>query len=133
MSVKYQMPTRIRLVRSSWREQAPDQVFGGVSLAQFEEISDRSLETRQEIQRLERATEAARVARDKADEETARMLELVVDGVKGTPGFGQDCALYRAFGYVRKSERKTGLTRKKKGETAKAEESAPLAPPSNAA
>ncbi|MFM2242516.1 MAG: hypothetical protein RLZ97_1371, partial [Verrucomicrobiota bacterium] len=89
--------------------------------------------TRQELQRLERATEAARVARDKADEETARLLEFVVDGVKGTPGFGQDCALYRAFGYVRKSERKTGLTRKKKDEAAKAEESAPLAPPSNAA
>jgi hypothetical protein len=35
-----------------------------------------------------------------------------VNSVRGTPGFGPDSPLYRALGYVRKSERKSGLTRK---------------------
>ena len=39
---------------------------------------------------------------------------LVVYGVMGNPAYGPDSDLYEAMGYVRKSERKTGLTRKKK-------------------
>ena len=36
----------------------------------------------------------------------------VVNGVLAGPTEGPDSALYAAFGYTRKSERKTGLTRK---------------------
>ena len=53
-----------------------------------------------------------RVETQAAIAEAAELLDLVVNSVKGTQGFGSDSALYRAFGYVRKSERKTGLTRK---------------------
>ena len=38
---------------------------------------------------------------------------MVVKGVVGDPAFGEDCDLYEAMGYVRKSERKSGLSRKK--------------------
>lgn len=117
MSTKYSITDRIERIRTAWRELAPDVAFGGVSLAQFEEGSEPPLATREELQRLDRATEAARVARDKADVEAGQLLEFVVDAVKGTPGYGQDCALYRAFGYIRKSERKTGLTRRVKAPT----------------
>jgi hypothetical protein len=41
-------------------------------------------------------------------------VQLVVNGVVGDPTFGPDSALYEAMGYVRKSERKSGLTRKGK-------------------
>ena len=41
-------------------------------------------------------------------------MNLMVNGVKGDPDFGEDSDLYEAMGYVRKSERKSGLTRKKK-------------------
>jgi hypothetical protein len=34
--------------------------------------------------------------------------------VLGDPAYGPDSALYEALGYVRKSERKSGLTRKGK-------------------
>ena len=37
---------------------------------------------------------------------------LIITG-KGDPNFGEDCNLYDAMGYVRKSERKTGLSRTK--------------------
>jgi hypothetical protein len=32
--------------------------------------------------------------------------------VRGTPQHGPDSSLYRALGYIRKSERRSGLTRK---------------------
>ena len=35
-------------------------------------------------------------------------------GVAGNPDFGNDSPLYGAMGFVRKSEKKSGLTRKKK-------------------
>ncbi len=38
---------------------------------------------------------------------------LVVNGIIGDPNFGPDSDLYEAMGYVRKSARKSGLTRKK--------------------
>jgi len=57
--------------------------------------------------------------RDIADVETNRLIQLVVKGVVGDPTFGEDSALYEAMGYVRKSERKSGLKRGKQPPPAK--------------
>jgi len=38
-------------------------------------------------------------------------------GVAGDPAYGNDSPLYGAMGFVRKSEKKSGLTRKKKPTT----------------
>ncbi len=38
----------------------------------------------------------------------------VGQGVAGDPAYGNDSPLYGAMGFVRKSERASGLTRKKK-------------------
>jgi hypothetical protein len=46
------------------------------------------------------------------DQAANELADLVVNSVRGTPGFGRNSPLYSAFGYVRKSERKSGLTRK---------------------
>ena len=40
-------------------------------------------------------------------------LELVVNGVIGNPDFGPNSAHPEAMGYIRKSDRKSGLTHKK--------------------
>ena len=42
------------------------------------------------------------------------VVQLAVNGVIGNPAFGPDSPLYEAFGYTRKSERKSGLTTKTK-------------------
>ena len=42
------------------------------------------------------------------------MSVKVVNGVVGDPAYGDDSPLYGAMGFVRKSERKSGLTKKKK-------------------
>ena len=52
--------------------------------------------------------------RDAADVDTMAGVDLVVKGVVGDPKFGDDSALYEGMGYIRKSQRKSGLTRKKK-------------------
>lgn len=42
------------------------------------------------------------------------LIGLVVNAVKGDPEEGEDGEFYEALGYVRKSERKSGLSRGKK-------------------
>jgi hypothetical protein len=56
----------------------------------------------------------ALAARDNAG---AAKAELIVNGVRADPTEGADSALIEAMGYTRKSERKSGLTRKKQGGT----------------
>lgn len=39
--------------------------------------------------------------------------KMIVKAVVSNRNYGDDCALYEAMGYIRNSERKTGLTRNK--------------------
>lgn len=103
---------RTQTFRAAWRELAPETTFAGMTLAEFEVASNAPLSLRAEIVALEKQLDGKKTARSKADTAANELLDLVVNSVRGTPGFGRDSALYRAFGYVRKSERKSGLTRK---------------------
>ena len=103
---------RIEVIRAAWKEIAPQESFAGMSLEQFETASEAPLRLRRDIQLQERQLEGLKADRALSDTAAARLLELVVSSVKGTPSFGSDSPLYRAMGYVRRSERKTGLTRK---------------------
>jgi LPPG:FO 2-phospho-L-lactate transferase len=76
---------------------------------------------RDEILDLELQLNGKKTERSIADASAGELLSLVVNSVRGTPGYGEDCALYRAFGYVRKSERKSGLTRKSRESTENAD------------
>ena len=51
--------------------------------------------------------------REEADEAFLDKAQLVVNGVLADPTEGDDSALYEAMGYTRKSERRSGLTRKR--------------------
>jgi hypothetical protein len=108
----YTVVDRIGTFRAAWRELAPDATFAGMTLLQFEEAVSAPLTLRDEIVALGKQMEGRKTERSNADQAASEVLDLVVNSVRGTPGFGHDSALYRAFGYVRKSERKSGLTRK---------------------
>ena len=103
---------RIESFRAAWRDMAPEATFAGMTLAQFDEAISVPLKVRDDIVALERQWEGKKAEKLIADAAANELLDLVVNSVRGTPGFGADCALYRAFGYTRKSERKSGLTRK---------------------
>jgi hypothetical protein len=85
-----------------------------MTLDQFNAKTGPSLATRATIDRLENELIAAQNQRDDADRATLDALKLVVNAVKGDPDEGEDGELYEAMGYVRTSERKSGLSRKSK-------------------
>lgn len=101
-------------IEDAWAQQAPDATFGGMTLAQFRTRIKPSKDTRAVVKTLEIELNAAQNDRDTADVGTMDAVDLVVKGVVGDPTFGDDSALYEGMGYIRKSQRKSGLTRKKK-------------------
>lgn len=105
---------KLNSIIGAWETLAPDKSFGGMTLSQFKAAVKRSFDTREQLHVLESQTRAKQIERDDADIESLRLVQLVVNGVVGDPEEGPDSDLYGAFGYTRKSQRKTGLTRKKK-------------------
>ncbi len=114
MRLKDNVVDRIREVSAAWRALAPDSKFAEMTLAEFEAAVAPPETLRAEIKALEKQLEGKKTARSDADKAAGAILELVIDSLRGTPGFGRNSDLYRACGYVRKSERKSGLSRKSK-------------------
>jgi hypothetical protein len=98
---------------NAWETLAPDKSFGGMTLAQFQAAAQPAQAARQRIDDLEDQLKQAQADRDDADEAFLAKAQLVVNGVLADATEGPDSALYEAFGYRRKSERRSGLTRKR--------------------
>jgi hypothetical protein len=99
---------------TAWETLAPAKSFAGMTLSQFKEATYTSKEMRGVIDVLQAQMTQAINSRDAADVTTTAKVQQVVAGVLADPTEGPDSALYEAFGYTPKSERKTGLTRKHK-------------------
>lgn len=102
---------KIERMLNAWRTLAPEKSFGGMTLAQFEAAAAPSREARRRIDDLDNQRAQAVADRDRADEIFNAKAQLVVNGVLADPTEGSDSALYEAFGYTRKSDRKSGLHR----------------------
>lgn len=98
------------------RELAPTVVFGGVKLSDFEAVTNTCEQDRQNLVDHANEEKVLLATRDTNDEIALAQRELIINGIIGDPNFGPNSPLYEACGYVRKSERKSGLTRKKKKE-----------------
>ena len=95
---------------------APDITFGRTNLAKIVPLRE-DLDTKMEaILRLENQLEGARIERDEALSELNLDLRHLREGIAAHPDFGDDSELYGRCGFVRRSERATGLTRKKSEE-----------------
>jgi len=105
---------RITQTLSGWKTLRPEKVFAGLSLAQCEEKLAPSLKARDTIARLDNEQIAAQNQRDDADRVSLDVIQRVISAVKADGDEGEDGELYEAMGYVRKSERRSGLTRKGK-------------------
>ena len=104
-------------VTGAWEQLRPAKKFSNMTLDEFKAKTKASRDARARIIELETELSAEQTKRDTADIESAKIVEFVVSSVKGDPDEGPDGELYEGFGYVRKSQRKTGLTRKKKPPT----------------
>ena len=104
---------KLAAVLKAWQDLRPTKSFAGMTLAQFTAKVQPSLDARDAIDTLENQMIAATDKRDLADVESMKQINFVVNAVKGDPAEGEDGELYEAMGYIRKSERASGLTKKK--------------------
>lgn len=104
---------RLNKILNGWRKEAPDKSFGRMTLAQFETEIEPSFTARRNLADLDAQRARETNTRDDADEHSLSKADLVVAGVIGDPDFGANSSLYELMGYTRKSERKSGLTRRK--------------------
>ncbi|HLP78104.1 MAG TPA: hypothetical protein VK327_14435 [Candidatus Paceibacterota bacterium] len=103
---------KIEQIIKAWETLAPDQSFGGMTLAQFKTLVQPAFDLKEQKSQLDNQwTENTRRLADISRNGMDAAL-LVVNSVKGNPAHGENSPLYAAMGYVRKSERQSGLTRK---------------------
>ncbi|HMF57492.1 MAG TPA: hypothetical protein VK619_14210 [Pyrinomonadaceae bacterium] len=105
---------KIERMLNAWETLAPDKSFAGMTLAQFKAVAAPSQAARQSIADLEDQMTQKMAERDSADEIFNERAQQVINGVLADPTEGPDSALYEAFGYTPKRDRKSGLTRKGK-------------------
>ena len=103
---------RLAEMLAAWLEGAPSVNFKGIVRTELvaKEAAAETLEN--EIDDLEAQI---RMKRDELEDLYTQInndMVDVADGVRGDADYGDDSALYGAMGFVRKSERKSGLTRK---------------------
>lgn len=99
----------------AWEELAPEAAFAGMSLEQFREATASAFTNRQKLTWLTQERAATVAARAASDRDAVEKYLLVVNAIKGSPAQGENSPLYRSLGYVTKSERRSGLTRKTVG------------------
>jgi hypothetical protein len=104
----------IQKALSALRGLAPDVKFGNKGLAELETQSEKSMIPRRRLVEIENERAEQIAMRDTEDGKTLMLIDKIVGGVINHDDYGDDSALYEAFGFVRKSQRKSGLTRKKK-------------------
>lgn len=105
---------RIETFRSAWEKNAPLDSFGGMTLEEFTLATQKPVDAAKEIATLR---QEAKRKYTKAMNELVLinpLLERMVFSVQGNAKYGSDSSLYEELGYVRKSDRKKGLTRKPK-------------------
>ncbi len=101
-------------ILKAWGALAPAATFGGMTLAQYTAKVQPSLDARGQISTRETEIKSWADKRDDADVNTVTANAAAIKGIVGDVNYGDNSDLYEACGYIRKSEKKSGLTRKGK-------------------
>ena len=105
---------RVNRMNDGWTEGAPTVEFGGVKQAEFSTEIDEAAAAEREYADIMAQGEIKRVEVENRYQRLQDDSVRVANGVRGDKDFGEDSALYGAMGFIRKSERSSGLTRKGK-------------------
>jgi hypothetical protein len=108
---------KLKRLSNTWETMAPAKTFGGMTLAEFQTGITPSFTARDRIADLNDQITQANNDRDRSDEVSLQMAQRLVNGVLADATEGPNSSLYEGFGYTRKSERRSGLTRKGKKTT----------------
>lgn len=103
---------KMNTMLNAWETLAAAKSFGGMTLDQFKAVAAPAQTARARIADLEDQMTQALNDRDTGDAAFLAKAQLVINGVLADPTEGADSSLYEAMGYTRKSERKSGLTRR---------------------
>ena len=103
-------------IQNAWNEGAADvSEFRNTTKANFDADIIAAQAVDDEIANLKAQI---KMKEDDRDDRYAKLADDAIDiaeGVRGHKDYGSDSPLYGAMGFVRKSEKKSGLTHKKKG------------------
>ncbi len=93
------------------RDLAPTDKFNNKGLAELEVQFEKSMAPRRRLSEIKNEETEQIALREAEDSKTLRMIDQIVAGIVGHDAFGDDSALYEAFGFIRRSKRKSGLKR----------------------
>ena len=96
----------------AWTEGAKSVDFNGIARSAFGTDIDNAAAADDDIDTMEAQLKLKREVRDDMYTALDENRSKVGQGVAGNAAYGDDSPLYGAMGFVRKSEKKSGLTRK---------------------
>ena len=105
---------KLERIENAWKTLASDKTFGGMTLAEFSAFVGSSRNARTQISDIENQMKDALNLRDTSDDTALSKAQFIKNGVLADPTLGENSALYEGMGYIRKDDKKSGLTRKKK-------------------
>lgn len=98
-------------IRRAWAEFAPEASMAGMTLSQFEAEITTLQELQNDILDLNTQLDGKRTDRSIEEDRLKKVLARVVNSIKGSPEHGPDSKFYDGCGFVRDSDRKSGLHR----------------------
>ena len=105
---------RCNVMNDAWFEGAPAAKFIAINQNDFQIEIEAAEADDATIANLESELKIKRDVRDDKYSALDQKRSQIGNSVAGDPAYGNDSPLYGAMGFVRKSERKSGLTKKKK-------------------
>lgn len=104
--------TKAQRLDAAWTELAADDTLGGVVRADFETALQAATDAEQALAEAKASATEKQVAKTNAMFALQTLNNTVANGIRGSATHGEDSDLWKAAGYTRKSERRTGNTRK---------------------
>lgn len=104
---------RVTRMSTAWAQGAPSVKFRGITQPGFQAEIQAVAAEEQELADMEAAVSMKRISIENRYKKLAEDSNNIREGVEGHEDFGPDHPIIEAMGFVRASDRKSGLTRKK--------------------
>lgn len=114
MQIIQKLLTRLNRQAQAWETLASTDEFAGLNLAGFQGEVGKFQAVRERLLAAQTALRGAIKSTRTAAKEAMQISKRVTHGMKSHPKHGEDSELVRASGFVTESERRSGLTRKRK-------------------
>lgn len=101
----------VTAVTDAWSSICPEKSFFGMTLDQYKESVKPSYDLRADIAETQKRLKSLTAKCRDADAAALKLTKCIVQAVKADPAEGENSPLYGAMGYVRASDRSSGLTR----------------------